>query len=210
MLKLILLVLLVAVVVAVKLLPWWALLGGLVALVVFGKLYGARLLRRVLVQPFLMKSRVLRGAQALVHDVRDEEPPPVEVSVDAEADEPVAPEEPRRHVCIEVTITPTAQGGTFTHWEPGEMRLVPLEVRREDPLADDSGDPEADISELGAIEVFEDGAWRKDEGEKFVGPMRVRFHVALVPGFERLKFRYYFEDFGELVLPGAPSIRARA
>src|SRR2546430_12006750 len=54
-----------------------------------------------------------------------------------------------------------------------------------------------------SLDVQQEGAFKPDEGFKFEGPQRLRLLIAVKPGTSRLKFRYYFEEFGAVVLPAA-------
>src|ERR1044071_9907021 len=59
----------VVVALAIEYLPWWALLLGLVAVVVIGKLMVKKLLLLLMVKPFQLKGAVLKDATAEVHSV---------------------------------------------------------------------------------------------------------------------------------------------
>jgi len=50
--------------IAIKYLPWWALLLGVVGLIVVGKFVIKRLLLRRFLKPFQLKGAVLKGATA--------------------------------------------------------------------------------------------------------------------------------------------------
>jgi hypothetical protein len=92
-----------------------------------------------------------------------------------------------------VTVKPKPPSGRFTHWEPGELRLVRPEAK-----ADDTRD---DACEIQAVEIFQEGSFCKDEGWKFEGPQRLRLLFRVLPEMKKLKFKYYFEDFGEFAVP---------
>ena len=209
---LVLALLIAAVVLALRTLPWWAIVAGLVVLVVIGKLLLPRLLKKLFLAPFRAKGAVLKGATATIHGIAATEALPkksateesdADDSPDEESDESDAaggkPGEPRLHYLLEVTITPGQTDGPFGLWEPGEIMLVRPEsvLRPESDEADDSDDS----CEVGSIQYQEDGAWKNDEGMKFPGPQRLKMQLAVQPGASQLKFRYYFEEFGLVQLP---------
>lgn len=209
---LILALLAAGVVFALRSLPWWAIIVGLVLLVVIGKLLLPRLLKKLFLAPFRAKGAVLKGATATIHGISATEAPtkkaPAEESAagessDQESNEDESPAgksaEPRLHYLLEVTITPGQTNGPFGHWEPGEIVLVRPEsvLRPESDEADDSDDS----CEVGGIQYHEDGAWKDDEGMKFAGPQRLKMRLGVQPGARQLKFRYYFEEFGVVQLP---------
>jgi hypothetical protein len=94
---------------------------------------------------------------------------------------------------VDVTITPTAATDAFTHGEPGELRLVSLNMTALD--IDDDQDDAAVIEEC---KVFIDGSFREDELEKYAGPQRLALQVGVRPEIETLQFCYYFELFGKV------------
>lgn len=184
-------------VLAVKHLPWWGLALLFVAVVVFGKWAIKRLLKKLFLAPFKMKGAVLHGATARVHSVTPTVAPPKKE--DAEEEENAGP---RRYYALDVTIEPKAATGNFSHWEPGELRLARPE-HHVNPDDDDSStdDDACDVMEL---QYEEDGVFKADEGFKFGGAMRLKMTLAVSEGVSRLKFHYYFEEFGEVVLPASP------
>src|SRR3989442_15593894 len=104
--------------IAVKFLPWWALLLGVVALVVIGKFMAKRLFCRLILTPFKLKGAVLKGATAEVHSVTPVVEPPLKGTASTEAT-------PRTSYYVEITIRPGGDAKTpFGLWEPGELRLV--------------------------------------------------------------------------------------
>lgn len=176
---------LVLVIVAVKVLPWWAILGLLGALVVAGVLFGKKLLGALFTLPFRAKGRVLHGARAEVHSV-------------TAAAAPVRPDGPipLSWYTVEATITPAeaAGDGSFKLWEPGELVFVRPDSK--------PGPPKDDEEDWGSeqLEILQDGGFREDEGDKLAGPQRLRLLVGLPPDVKRARFRYYFEVFGEVNL----------
>jgi len=93
---------------------------------------------------------------------------------------------------------PQPAKGSFTHWEPGELRLVRPEATAKDIEKDTDDD---NLCVVHNLEVFQDGKFQRDDGLKFAGPIRLRLHVGLKPEIKRAKFRYYFEHFGDVAFP---------
>ena len=173
---------------ASKLLPWWAILLSVLVLVVVGKILAGRLLRSLLTMPFRAKGAVLKGAKAQIH------------SVTAIGDS--GPAGDRCRYALDATITPVAGGGSFTHWEPCSLRLAPFDSKFDIDKSDD------DECEIESAEVEQDGQFHRDEGMKYPGPQRVKLRVAVKDGTALLKFRYYFEEFGEVRLPSVAAAAA--
>jgi hypothetical protein len=186
---------------AVRTLPWWALLGLFAALVVFGKFAIKQLLKQLLLTPFKMKGAVLHEATAEIHSVVPAEAP---TKIDT-ASEPEQPAAPRRYFTLDVTIRPKDSTGKFTHWEPGELRLTLPEFHIS--MGDEPG-IEDDACEISELKHEEDGVFKADEGFKFSGAKRLKMTLGVREGVSRLKFNYYFEEFGEVAL--APPFAAAA
>jgi len=82
---------------------------------------------------------------------------------------------------------------------PGDWASAALSARAN---ASGSSTPEGDdAGEVSALEIEQDGHFLPDEGMKYGGPQRLRFVAAVPPGQRRLRFRYYFEIFGDVALP---------
>ena len=179
--------LVVGVVSAIRLLPWWALALGFVSLVAVGKFLIKRLVKSLMLMPFRAKGAVLKGASAQVDSIS---------RADASGDK-------SNQYVAEVTITPRATEGPFRLWEPGELRLVrPESVPR--PHSDEPDPDEEDSAcAITRVEIAEDGQWKDDEGMKYGGAQRLRLHLTAQHGVHKLKFRYYFEEFGNIKLPQA-------
>lgn len=197
MLRLLLLLLLIAFVVAVKLFPWWATAAGLVLIVVLAKLFAGRLVTSALSAPFRAKGKVLAAAAVEVHEAAVTGPPePVPPGGgDDDEDEDGAATRARadRWFRIDLTVSPKPATGPFSLWEPGELELVDART-----VSDEPGDGAVAIAEL---ELFVDGAFREDQGEKVPGPLRLRFRAGVPNDVTRLKLRYYFETLTEIPLP---------
>ena len=214
MVRIILLVMVVLVAVlvaAVRYLPWWGVLltlaGEALALYLVFKFAFRRILAALFMIPFKAKGAVLRGATTAVHSIEAAEAPPSRGDAspddeegDSTVDSPRPPALPRAYYRLDVTITPRPPTGRgFQHWEPGELMILPANARA-------SLDEDDDTAEVAGLELFQDGRFGPDEGMKYFGPQRLRILFGLKPGApRRLKFRYYFETFGEFTMPGAAS-----
>jgi len=180
----------VALVAAIRMLPWWGILALFAGLTLGAAVLVRWSLPRLLLIPFRAKGAVLRGAVVDLHAIARVEPPA------AGPDEP-AEREPRDHFRIEVTIAPRPSPGPFRLWEPGELIAAGPDAR---PGAPRDGETQFDVAEL---EVWEDGRFQADRGMKYGGAQRLRLLVAVPPGRRHLRFRYYLEVFGDLSLPGS-------
>jgi hypothetical protein len=177
---------------AVRNLPWWALIALFVALIVIGKFAIKKLLLQLFLVPFKMKGAVLHGATAQVHSVVRADAP-TRTEGDGEA-----PAVARRYFTLDVTIRPKDSAGKFSHWEPGELRLTRPEHH---VSTGEERSPEDDSCEVSELQYEEDGMFKADEGFKFEGPKRLKMTLGVLEGVSRLKFDYYFEEFGEVALP---------
>jgi len=151
-----------------------------------------KLLNALILIPFKMKGAVLRNATVQIHAVTASLAP---TKLDGDSE----PEEPRRYFTLDVTIQPKETSGSFSHWEPGELRLSRPDLKS-------SEDDSCNISEL---QYEEDGIFKNDEGFKFAGPKHLKMTLGVREGVDRLKFQYYLEEFGTVQLPAA-SLRAAA
>ncbi|HYF51246.1 MAG TPA: hypothetical protein VEJ63_17660 [Planctomycetota bacterium] len=194
MIKLLLLLFIALVIVAVKFLPWYALIAiALLAIICF-----KYFVRYLFLMPFKMKSAALHGATLQVHSVTPTAKPQKEKSEDGDEDdsEEEAPDQPRDYFVTELTITPKAGAdGKFTHWEPGELLLS---VPGKNPM--DETESSDDIGEIGKLEVFEDGAFKVDEGMKYPDAQRLRMVLGVKPGLREVQLNYYFETLGTIKL----------
>lgn len=201
-----LLLVLIVTILAFKFLPWYVLVG-LAVLAVFGApLMGRWLLYRLFLLPFKAKGAVLHRAAVTVHALDSAaRPAPAETArlgyqpyeggaePDAADDQPTEQPVTRNYYRLVVTVTPRPKGGGFQHWEPGELRLVLPQTR---PMRDDD-----DACTIEDLAIEEGGAFRPDEGFKLHGEQKLRLLLGVRPGVGRLVFQYYFETFGEVVLP---------
>jgi len=197
----------VGVVAAVKFLPWWGSVLMFLVLIVAVKFALKHLLKKLVVLPFKMKGAVLQNASAQIHSITAVSPPdPGSRGEDAgETDDVIEPEEaagPRSFYELDVTIIPRETTGKFTLWEPGDLTLM----RPESGIGvdDETDDGACTIRDL---HVEEEGQFKPYEGMKYPGAQRLRMTLGVQEGVTALKFRYYFEAFGEVPLP-APVAKA--
>jgi hypothetical protein len=185
-----LLVVVATLVLAIRFLPWQAVVGGIVVLILAGYLFSGRILEALFKIPFRAKGAVLRGATAEIHSLTGVAKPEAK-SEDGEEEEDAN----RRYYLLDVTIKPVARSGNgFQLWEPGELLLVSLDAKAEDTDAD------GDLCEIKRIEIEGEGGFVADEGMKYGGPQRLRLTLSAAPEARQFQFRYYFELFGNVSL----------
>jgi len=201
-------------IVASRYLPWWGTL-----LVIIGEIVGLRFLiprlfalgiKRVFLGMFVTKSRVPQGAMVHVHAVELKQPQADRQTIIEPAGENLlAQREPedaddvdagKRLVQIEFTLTPKPRTSRMTHWEPAELLLVPFDSEidmREDPTSND-----AVAGQVKAVSLIGESGEEIDEFDKITGKARLRMIFACPSTLSgRVKFRYYFETFGDVMLP---------
>jgi hypothetical protein len=192
---------------------WPGLLLAFLAVVIFAlvvRLTAGRIVQALFMAPFKAKGAVLRGAEAQVHSVLPAAAPELDEAIertddmtDEEWEEIQEEQEEQREerknarfYQVEVTITPREPTpGGFTMWEPGDLSLA-------SPGAQGGSldDEDEFAGWIENVQIFEDGAWRDDEGLKYHGPQRLRFLVGAPRDATRARFRYYLEVFGDLDL----------
>jgi len=209
--------------IAARFLPWWGTLLVIFAevtllvvggpkLMVFGfKQFAVRLIGR--------KSRALRGAQVRVHRIEPAGKPASltrDDSAETEGDDddddedkdvsgegargPSEPEEPydRRYVLVEFTITPQGGPAATESYEASQLKLVPFDAYVGLTEKSTSGS-EARVVEQWLID--EAGNATRDFDD-LTGPARLRTVFACPPTVHgRAKFQYYFEAFGDVMVP---------
>src|SRR5690349_21635981 len=108
MIRLILVLLIIALILAIRYLPWWAVALVFVGLVFVLPLLAKFALKSLFLTPFKLKGKVLRGATAVVHSVEPTAPPEPEPR-EADAEEIDAGEgeaEDLEYFLVDATITP--------------------------------------------------------------------------------------------------------
>ncbi len=106
-------------------------------------------------------------------------------------------DEPRVYYQVDITIKPTASSTSMTHWEPGELILVPKAVKSDAEIWDK-------LEEAGyveTVEVFDGEQFVEDEDYKYAGAQRVRLLMSVQADCRQGRLQYYFEDLGGLELP---------
>jgi hypothetical protein len=195
---------------------WWAISVSLITMLTLVQLGGVVLrwrLRRmgeVFQGLFKVKSQVLKGANIHVHSVTRAAPPTLpllesdqkgEAEEDETPDVPAPPQGPLAWYCIDLTIEPVADPGPMQHWDVSDLRLIAGNARVPANLDEREEEPDFELHEI-EIEDGEQGRFRMAEEGKYAGRQRLRFLVGLPSELREVKFRYYFEEFGRIVLPG--------
>ena len=212
-------------------LEWWQALIVIVAMIFAIAIGLKLILRsfitnigKAMVAGFEIKAKVLRGATAEVHSVEaapvppppvidqdddeneddDEEDEEYEDEEDDEGDEEDADDESEErdlnYYRIDVTIRPGAAEGPMTHWDVTDLCVVDVKAP---PISLNLGD-DTDAGEgflFQDVKIFEDGQLHPDEQGKYQGSQRINILVGVPPELRELKFRYYTEQFGRIVLP---------
>ncbi|MCX5659289.1 MAG: hypothetical protein NTW19_06145 [Planctomycetota bacterium] len=118
---------------------------------------------------------------------------------------------------IDATIKPKPADGKFQHWDLDDLTLVPFDLKIE--RSADAAESDDETCRVEEVQVHSGGQFAEPEGSKFAGEQRIRLLVSvkavassgIAPGKPaaknagqlptRLKFRYYFESFGDIRLP---------
>jgi hypothetical protein len=187
------------------LLPWWAALGVIAAMVVGLMLLGKYLVYRLFrdcVAAVANQGAALKNAAATVHSVTPTEAPqeaspfdldPEDENYDEDLDGNWQNEEADFY-WIEVTIAPAQDD---VDWNPSALSLVAADFEPSEEL-----EACAEMCALHSLEKLRDGKFRKFGEGMVTGEQRLRLLIAAPPGLRDVKFAYFFEYFGELVLPG--------
>jgi hypothetical protein len=198
----ILILLIILAVLAIKYLPWWALIillvGGGLGLQWAVK-YG---LKQAFLLPFKVKGQVLKGATAQVHNVQPTNMPIVKQNADSHPGE-IADQRARYHqlkwYTVDVSIAPqqTEAAVPFPAWEPRDLVLVVpgKKVKSLESFA------EAEVSAIHDYEIYQTNRFQSDSEGKHLGSQRLKFVVGIEPGISTLQFRYYLELFGQVEFP---------
>jgi hypothetical protein len=189
-LLLILFIFAASLVLAIKFLPWWASLL-LLGVGILGIRWGAKhLLRRIFILPFKMKGQALAGAHAKVHGI---ESAPIPVLEPDFSEDEIAEYQQLRWYHLDVTVVPPQPKSGFVAWEPGELLLVPPELK-EDALM-------GGHCIIHDFQVFIDDQFTEDNQGKYEGFQRLKLYIGVKPEIRLLSFRYYFEVFGQIEIP---------
>jgi hypothetical protein len=184
----------VGAVMAIKYLPLWQVAIGAVVFLIIARYLGGYLLKQLFLAPFKAKGAVLRGAKVDVHSI-------VPTSKPADLNED--PEEAQelknaRFFALDVTINPQNNPGPFRSYDPSEISLVEFGKA----ISVDDNDDETSLGDVVKVEVFHNGTYHPYD-ENAPESNRLRLIARVKPGPRKLAFRYYFESFGEIVVPAA-------
>ena len=81
----------------------------------------------------------------------------------------------------------------FSCWDCSELVLVPFDEPALDIYTEESE---------GGCQIHDVSFPESDDaGDKASSAQRLKLHIEVIQGVERLKFQYYFETFGELAIP---------
>lgn len=224
--KLLLLAIAILAVLAVKYLPWYALVGLILLFAVSARFLAGKLLRRLFSLPFRAKGAVLKNATATVHSVKSVPAPPAADSVNDDDEDSIESGKRRDYFLIEVTISPAVPDnpGPFQHWEVGELSLLhpeydqmndapkefanvavvqstEVQVQENFPLDNDDEDDDEGSRKVDRDVRRKVGDFVTDDGYKLPGQQRLRLLVGVNPCIRKLAFGYYFEKFGVVDLP---------
>lgn len=205
-------------------LEWWqaliVIVGMIFAFVIAAKLVIRSFIGNIgkaMMQGFEIKGNVLRGATAEVHSVQAAPAPPPRVIDQADADDDVDEQDEDddgpaydddeaararelAYYRLDVTIRPQNPDGPMTHWDVSDLCVVD---HRSPPLkltfGEDCGAGEGFHFE--DVQVLENGRLHPDEQGKYEGAQRLNVLVGVPADLRELKFRYYAEQFGRIVLP---------
>jgi hypothetical protein len=180
---------------AARFLPWWGVGLVVVGLGVGGKYAAGALVKRFVLGLLKAKSGALKGAMAKLRSLAPAAALPAQEYWDEDEKRAAAAQ---RWFALEVAITPAAVPAAFPVWEPGELVLTRpgMGVEEEDNEAGD----------VRKVEIFRDGAWVDDEGEKLSGAQLLRLTVAVHEDVSKAVLRYYFEELATVDF-GAPQTR---
>lgn len=186
----ILFVLAILLVLAIKFLPWWASLLLLGVGILGMRWWTKYFLRKVFILPFKIKGQALAEATIKVHDLK---PAPVpEMAADFSDDE-ITEYQSLRWYLLDVTILPLQQSSGFIAWQPSDLMLVPPNLKETDLLGG--------YCLIHDCKIFQDDHFGEDIQGKYEGFQRIQLYIGVRPGVNQLRFRYYFELFGDLDIP---------
>ena len=184
-------------------LPLW--LGiGLIAGYFVIKIIIGKAFTRLFSAPFKMKGKALEGAHVEYHGHVWTTLPESEAHSDDENDDSDDEEDEDddddaihqslRYAWIDLTITPQERTEGFTHWEPGELLLLPGE---DAPAGLDSLDDAYSVED---VRIVVDEKEMEDESGKYCGPLRIKILIGLPEDKHEFTLAYYFETLTTLRL----------
>lgn len=207
---LVLAVLIAIPVIASRYVPGWA-----VFLIVVGEVVAMRYLvpfaiglglKRFAMGVIQQKSQVLRNAAVHVYSVERTTVPAelnerlIEESSELQPGEQELIDVPGpagRYVLVDFTITPQSNHSPMKSWEPVELMLIPS--LQNVAVSEDDDKLSATVAQ---VEIVQENGEVIREFDKVEGKTRLRAIFNCPPLLSgRVKFRYYFETFGDLLLP---------
>jgi hypothetical protein len=188
------------------LLPWWAALGVLAAIVLGFWLYAKHLLNRMVsnvTEDIVAQGTPLVDAVVSVHSVQPtgvpEQPSPFDSDPEDEHYDPDLDgnwtAEDGEYFLVDATIAPQQPDAV---WTPGNLSLIRADFEPEEPL-----EACMEVGLLHSAEIFRDGRFVPFGDEEVTGPQRLRMLFASTPGMADAKFAYHFNYFGRVQLPTA-------
>jgi hypothetical protein len=183
----------VGAVMAIKYLPLWQVAIGAVVFLIIARYVGGYLLKQLFLAPFKAKGAVLRGAKVEIHSIVPAAKP-AELN---EGEEEELEHKNARFFALDVTINPQNNPGPFRSYDPSEISLV--EFGKAISVDDET---ESSVGDVVKVEVFHNGTYHPYD-ENAPESNRMRLIARVKPGPRKLAFRYYFESFGEIVVPAA-------
>jgi hypothetical protein len=211
-LGILLLVIVVALIAAVKYLPWWALLSIVAVLGITWKYIGAIIVWFWMRRVGKVMAGAMEGATFELHALRAVPPPSAEqlkkYEEESERDAPkhddelgededpieAMPDEPpeaRHWYEMEITVTPAIAGDEAGGWDPDALMLLP------------EGTPRGEIAEtiyIAHVELIEPDRTAPRLWRTCFEACRLRFLLGVRPGTKRMVFRYmFFTDLGQVI-----------
>lgn len=197
-------------VLAFKMLPWWAGVALVVGLGLAAKYLLVGVFKNFAMRMLTAKSVVLAGAGIQLHHVEAALAPKFDETFEEDDDERLEREALQyRYLDVSVDVPNASESCVlresdedeedeekvpacgFSHWEPGELMVVRADATPGFSEEEDS------VGELFGVEIREGDAWVSFDG-KVVGSQRLRLHVGFQPGTKQFRFRYYAEILKQL------------
>ncbi|MEO6434807.1 MAG: hypothetical protein ABIP55_03465 [Tepidisphaeraceae bacterium] len=198
-------------------LEWWQALlvvAGMIVAIVLGVKYLIRnigkILGKAMLKAFEVKAQVMREAEATVNHVEATLAPAKRDSDDDDDEDDEDDEEsteaakfPLAYYRLDVTITPRGSAGLMNHWDVDDLRVVPFDAAKPslDLMACEKSGLQEEGYDLENVQILENGQFIDDEQGKHEGSKQIRAIVGVPTHVRQLKFQYYAEQFGKVVLP---------
>ena len=139
----------------------------------------------------------IRAADGTIVTTPVESETPSDANAGGESDEET---KNHRYVLVDFTLTPPPAAGQMQFYDPSELLLIPFNSRislTEDPTADGVSASAHDLT------LIDPSGGETKDFDKLTGPSHLRVTFECPESLRgRVKFRYYFESFGDFTLPG--------